>query len=158
MKRTSLRTLLVFGAVSAAAGFLLARAVRWAGSLMNVPWQAGLMMWLLAAAVLFWTLHARPRLQGKSEPLPPVVAARTTALALAGSRTGAVFAGLYSGIALSFLGALNVVAAQDRLLLCVPVVIGSVALTAASLWLEHLCSLPEGPDDSVGVEPGEELG
>ena len=77
--------------------------------------------------------------------MSPLVAARTAALALAGSRTGAVVFGLYAGLAASLAGDLHIVAARERLLAAGLAALGGLVLCALSLWLEHICRLPSDP-------------
>jgi hypothetical protein len=88
--------------------------------------------------------------------MAPLMAARTTALALAGSRVGAVVFGLYGGIALRLLQETAVAAGRERLLASALAALGGFVLAVLSLWLEHNCRLPEDNDEAGprGVEQG----
>ena len=116
MTPTRLRLLALIAVVAGVVGWVLATI---ADSIFErylpVPWSAALAMWLLAVGLGMWGLIVRPRLQRKpgTEPLPPFVAARTAALALAASRVGAGVFGFYLGVGLVFVGDLPVPAAQN---------------------------------------------
>ena len=86
MTPTRLRVLVAAAVICAAIGWGLAQIVyAWNGRLLPVTWLAPAALWLLAAAVAYWTWTSRPRLQRRlgTRPLPPVVAARSAALAMA---------------------------------------------------------------------------
>jgi hypothetical protein len=86
------------------------------------------------------------------------MAARTTALALAGSRTGAVVFGMYGGVALRLLDETAVAAGRERLLAAALASLGGFILAALSLWLEHICRLPEDTDEARSRVPGPDPG
>jgi hypothetical protein len=118
-------------------------------------------MWLLAVSVGMWGWILRPRLLRRpgAEPVPPLVAARTAALALAGSRVGAGVAGCYAGIGVLLLTDLGVEAARSGAISCAATVLGSAALVAASLWVEHMCRLPQdGDGEDAAGDAGSALG
>jgi hypothetical protein len=108
-------------------------------------------MWLLAGAVAYWAFSSRPRLQGRpgAKPMPPLVAARTAALAMAASRIGALVMGFYAGIAVGMAPSLVTASGLQIFWAASATALGSFALVAAALWLEHLCRLPVGPDDGA---------
>ncbi len=148
------RLLLAITAVAAAAGWSLAAVIEAvADRYLPLPLSASAGVWLLAIAVAMWGWIARPRLLRRPghEPLAPVVAARTAALALAGSRVGAGVAGTYLGIALMLLPDAAVEAARSGLAICGLTIVGALALIAASMWLERMCRLP-------GDEAGDKAG
>lgn len=78
-----------------------------------------------------------------SNPLPSLVAARSAALALAASRTGALLSGFYFGIALSSLLNFQVVAVQATFWNSLIAAAFSVILAGLGLWLERICTLPK---------------
>ena len=78
-------------------------------------------------------------------------AARTAALAMAASRTGAVVAGIYAGIAAATVNSLSTPAGLSAFSSAVLASTGSVVLAAAALWLEGLCRLPEDDKDDDGA-------
>lgn len=151
MKPTKISLLLVWAAVAAALGWTLAAWIDGQGRLPQVPWLSVVIIWVLAAFIGAWTLVARKRLHpepGKAR-MAPLIAARTTALALAGSRTGALLAGGYGGIALRLLQETAVAAGRERLLAAALAALGGLVIVGLSLWLEHICRLPEDPADAA---------
>jgi hypothetical protein len=90
--------------------------------------------------------------------MAPLMAARTTALALAGSRTGAVVFGMNGGVALRLLDETAVAAGRERLLAAALASLGGFVLAALSLWLEHICRLPEDTDEATSRVPGSDPG
>jgi hypothetical protein len=156
MKPTRARSLLAVGVIAAAIGWGVVQLVdAWLGRLVPVPWLAAAALWLVAGALLYWAVASRPRLQGKpgAKPMPPLVAARTAALAMAASRTGALVAGFYSGIALGIVPSSGTPTGSSTFWSASLASLGAIALVAAALWLEHVCRLPIGPpDDFPGTE------
>lgn len=150
MQPTRARTLIGLAVVLAAIGWGVVRVVdAWFGRVLPVPWLAAFAMWLLAGATLYWAVASRPRLQGRPgvRPMPPVVAARTAALAMAASRGGAIVGGFYAGVAVGMVSALGTPTGQSTFWAAALAVVGSAGLVASALWLEHICRLPLGPDD-----------
>ena len=150
MKPTSIPWLLGVGLISALLGWGFAAWVDANGRLPAVPWMAVVFIWVVAGFVGAWALASRRRLHPKpgAPRMAPLTVARTTALALAGSRTGAVVFGLYGGIAVRLLEETGVAAGRERLLASALAALGGLVLAALSLWLEHLCRLPEDPDEA----------
>lgn len=156
MTPTRLRLLAGFALVAAAVGWGAVRLLdAFSARLLPVPWLAPVTLWLLAGAVFLWALLSRPRLQRKpgARPMPPMVAARTAALAMASSRAGAVVGGFYAGVALAAVPSLETQAGRETTWAAGAASLGSFALVAAALWLEHLCRLPQDPDAGM---PGRE--
>ena len=154
MTPTRIRLLIVLAVIAAAIGWGAVTLVEGrSGRVIPVPWLAGATMWFLAAALLIWTLLSRPRLLRKpgSRPLPPLVAARTAALAMAASRTGSLVTGFYAGIAIGTMPSRATEAGGVALSAAIVTSVGSLALVAIALWLEHLCRLPlDGDRDKPG--------
>lgn len=153
MRPTAVRLLLWWALVAGIVGWALVAWVDGRGRLPVIPWLSVLVVWVVACFVLVWTLVARRRLRpepGKAR-MAPLVAARTAALSLAGSRTGALVFGGYAGMALRLLQETAVAAGRDRLLAAVLASLGGLALAVASLWLEHICRLPEDPADGTSA-------
>lgn len=150
MRPTRLRLLVAIAAVAAAIGWGFVQLVdAWLGRVVPVPWASAAAMWLIAAAVAYWAITSRPRLQHRpgAKPMPPLVAARTAALGMAASRIGALVAGFYSGIAIAMVGSVSSPSGNQTLWAATVAVVGSIGLVAAGLWLEHMCRLPVGPSD-----------
>ncbi|TAK70171.1 MAG: DUF3180 domain-containing protein [Actinomycetota bacterium] len=156
MRPTRLRVLLAVAVVAAAIGWGAVRLVdSLGGRILPVPWTAGAATWLLAAGVGLWALLIRPRLRRApgAVPLAPIVAARSAALAMAASRTGAAVAGFYAGAAVGLAPMLHIPAAAQRFTAAVVAATGAAALVAVALWLERLCRLPDDHDDDRGDGP-----
>jgi hypothetical protein len=152
MKPTRVRTLVAAAVVAAAVGWGLVQVVdAWLGRLVPVPLLAAGALWLLAGALLYWTLSSRPRLQGRpgAKRMPPLVAARTAALAMAASRIGAVVAGFYAGVAIGMIPSLGTPTGSSTFWAASLASLGAVVLVIAAVWLEHVCRLPIGPPDDL---------
>lgn len=163
MKPTRWVPLVAIAAIALAVGWVLVDLVeRMAGRILGVPWLAAIGLWVLALGVLGWTVLSRGRLRGGSGPaavtgaatpragdqrMPPLVAARTAALALAASRTGALIGGFYLGVALGLLGVSDTPTGSSSLSAALTSVLACAVLVGAALWLERLCRLPE--DDEL---------
>jgi len=150
MIATKWRLLIALAIVSAAIGWGLVIIVdSLASRFVPVPWLAAVAMWVLSLALLIWTLMSKPRLQHKhgAKPMDPIVAARTAALAMAGSRTGAIVAGIYLGVALGTYPHRDVPAGATTLWASAATALGAVALTLVAMWLEHICRIKSDDDD-----------
>jgi hypothetical protein len=158
---TRLRLLALIAIVCAAVAWSAAAVVdSVAGRYLPLPATASGAIWLLAVAVGMWGWIIRPRLLRRPghEPLPPIVAARTAALALAGSRVGAGVVGCYGGVALFLLPDRSVAAAQSGLIVCGLTVVGAAALVAVSLWLEQMCRIPDDGESGDAADTDTSLG
>ncbi|MBU6245464.1 MAG: DUF3180 family protein [Actinomycetales bacterium] len=150
MTPTRVRALLAIAAIAAAVGWGAVQVMEGqSGRVVPVPWLAAVTMWLLAVAVGIWAVLSRPRLlrTAGSRPMPPLVAARTAALAMAASRTGALVAGLYAGVAIGAFPSRETQAGSASMWAAIATAIGSLVLAAAALWLERMCRLPSKGDD-----------
>jgi uncharacterized membrane protein YbhN (UPF0104 family) len=155
MQPTRIRTLVILAIVGAVFGLLVpALWDRATQRIMPVPWLAALVLFVLAGALLWWTLGVRRRLSGKPgvERLDPLLAARTVALAMAASRTGALVAGFYAGVVLYFLPNVSFSPNRSRVITGAAATLGAVALLAVALWLERICRIPEPPADEDLVD------
>lgn len=161
MKPTRWVPLVAIAAIALAVGWVLVDMVeRIAGRILGVPWLAAIALWVLALGVLGWAILSRERLDHKrsSGPaavtasvsehrrMPPLVAARTAALALAASRTGALIGGFYLGIALGLLGVRDTPTGSASMAAAITSVLACGVLVGAALWLERLCRLRDGDD------------
>jgi uncharacterized membrane protein len=109
----------------------------------------------MAVSLFVWGLLARPRLQRKPgrEPLDPIVATRTAALALAASRTGAAVMGFYFGIALALVPSLDTPAGREYAAAAAAAALASLVLAAVGLWVESMCRLKGDSDEGKGASP-----
>lgn len=161
MKPTRWVPLVAIAAIALAVGWVLVDVVeRVAGRILEVPWLAAIALWVLALGVLGWAVLSRGRLGHKPPAgpaaatasasehgrMPPLVAARTAALALAASRTGALIGGFYLGIALGLLGVRDTPTGSASMAAAITSVLACAVLVGAALWLERLCRLREGDD------------
>lgn len=152
MTPTKPRNLLLVAAIFAGLGWMLIAAVdRFAGRLLQVPFSAVGALAMMALALLIWGLLARPRLLRKPGrvPLDPIVAARTAALAMAASRTGAAVGGFYVGVAIGMVPFLTSPAGREYAAAAAASALASALLAVVGLWVESICRL-RGDDDSDG--------
>jgi len=150
MHPTRIRLLVGIGVVCTALGWGLVQVVAsWFGRLLPVPWLAAAALWLLAGALAYWTVQARPRLQGRvgTKPMEPIVAARSAALAMAASRIGALMSGFYAGVAIGMAGRLGTPSGAQAFWSSALASVGALGMVAAALWLEHSCRVPLDRDD-----------
>ena len=145
MQPTRIRLLVGIVVICGALGWGTVQIVSaWFGRLVPVPWLAAGALWLLAGALTWWTLQARPRLQGRPDvkPMEALVAARSAALAMAASRIGAVMAGFYAGVAVGLVTRIGTPSGLQAFWASTAAALGAVGLIGAALWLEHSCRVP----------------
>jgi len=151
---TRARLLVALVVLGAAVGWGAVRLVdAYAESSLPVPWTAPMVLFLLAGALALWTRGTRARLARApgTKPMEPIVAARSAALAMAASRTGAIVAGLYVGVAIALAPSWDIGYARQRVLVSLVAVLGAGLVVAAALWLERVCRVP--PDSSEDLNP-----
>jgi Protein of unknown function (DUF3180) len=151
---TRVRDLLAIAVVATGFGWLAVR--EWYGSLPQLRWFVPLSLALLAfAEVLAGTqLRARIRRRPGTEPVQPLVAARSLALAKASAIVGAAMTGLWAGLLLFTVPKLDYLAAAGNdTRTGVIGVVAALALVGAALWLEFCCRAPEPPDERTGRAP-----
>lgn len=150
---TRLWLLAVLAVLAGAIGFAMVGIWDTAfGRTLPVPWTAAATLLILALALFFWALALRPRILRKSgtTPVSPFVAARTAALAMAASRTGALVAGFYLGAAAMFSSRMYIEAARERLWFSLAAAVAAALVVLAALWLEHICRLPGDDEEDNG--------
>lgn len=154
MKFTKIRDLIGIALVAA---LLTAILLRFAYSdLPTLPRLAGVTFGVLAIVEAIFAWQLRNRIIGKAgaKPVQPLTAARAVALAKASSLVGALMAGVWAGVLLTVVPMVSTspAAGEDRTTAFIGLV-GSAALVAAALWLEHCCKTPDPPqqDDNVSL-------
>lgn len=155
LEPTRINFLASLALLAGALGWSLARLwPYWFLVQLPVPAINAVTMWLLAATLLIWTLLARKRLQSSSPAnrMPPLVAARTVALAMAGSRVGALVFGFYLGLLIMNLQLTRTTDVSHRLTTIALVTLASLVLTVTAVWLERLCQIKQPPTDGAGAE------
>ena len=172
IKRTSIAWLVILALIGIAIGWVLVRIVdATAGRILGVPLIASLGLWALAFGVLAWAVVSRPRLihpdDRRSSPrgpqpvqvptadpqalrgahpdrMPPLLAARTAALAMAASRTGAVIGGFYLGIIAALIGVVSTPSGSDSVTASLVAAGACAVLVGSAIWLESMCRLRGG--------------
>ena len=155
---TRIRMLVLVAVIAAVTGWALTHIIdSLTGRAISVPWLASTCMWTLTVGLGIWTLLARPRLPRRDKvtgrparpanPLPPLVAARTVALAMAASRVGAVVLGFYLGVAVGGLSKLSTEAGHASVVGGAVTAGAALVFTIIAVWLERLCRLPNDSDD-----------
>lgn len=169
MKPTRWVGLLAMAAVGLAIGWVAVDLVsRFSGRILGVPWLAPAALWILALAILIWAVVSRPSLvdddartplrpataaaprrtvaTSNRRRMPPLAAARTAALALAASRTGAVIGGFYLGITLALIPVRDTPSGSTSMTASATAVIACAVLTGAAVWLESMCRIRHRDD------------
>ena len=157
------RDLLALAVGLAVAAWLVVRAAY--GSLPPLQWWLPVPLGALAVAEALGARALRARLTAQRDrrpgpgrtpaatarPVEPLLVARLAVLAQASAYVGAVLAGCWAGVLLHTVPALGELAAArgDTVTAVIGVVL-SAALTAAALWLEHVCKVPLDEDDEGG--------
>ena len=135
---------------------LAATALSWIGvsnywdKIPTLPWLPPLTLIGLAIFEAFEALATKNRIDRKSgaSPVQPLVIARYAVLAKASALAGALFGGIYIGLATWLLSQRNVLSkVGDNLPQAVLGVAGSILFVAAALWLERSCRVPPPPRD-----------
>ena len=151
---------MILAALAGVIGFCTVDLISTAmGEPFPVPWLAAGTLGLLALALFIWALLIRPRLLRKpdAKPISPFVAARTVALAMAASRTGALVGGFYLGVALELASRFENDYARAKIWTALAAVVGALLVVLAALWLEYICRLPEDDgQDSTRIDGNED--
>jgi Protein of unknown function (DUF3180) len=147
---TGVRTLVGWAAAGLVIGWLVARLIYVGrGEVIGVPLSAAVVLGVAGAALIYTALRTRARLEERSgtKRLPPLVAARLAALALAASRVGAVVGGGYAGYAGFLLPELTTAYRREVAFHCLLCVLGAVTVIIGAILLERALRLPEDIDE-----------
>jgi hypothetical protein len=79
--------------------------------------------------------------------MDPIVAARSAALGMAASRTGAIVVGFYLGVAIELAPGWGVDSVRERVIVSLVTVVLAGLVVAAALWLERVCRVPPDASD-----------
>ncbi|MFE2561334.1 DUF3180 domain-containing protein [Streptomyces sp. NPDC059352] len=140
-----------------AAGILSWGATRlWdsVGTLPSVPIAAPIVLAVIAVVLTATALSIRSRLKAQRERRPgakgvePLMAARAVVFGQASALVAAIVAGMYGGTGVFLLGFLDVPARRDQALYAALAVAAGIGVIAAALFLEHVCKLPEDPENN----------
>lgn len=157
MRPTSWRSLVALAVLAAAVGWAATRLVdHFADRTIPVPVTMPVVMTVLALALALWARGTKARLAGRSgtRPLDPIVAARSAALAMAASRTGALVCGFYAGVVLALLPDWGYESARQRGVVAIAASVTALLVVAAGLWLERVCRLPDDPAPADDYDDG----
>ncbi|NBU32035.1 MAG: DUF3180 domain-containing protein [Actinobacteria bacterium] len=153
LDRTRPSFLVALAVLASALGWSIGRLwPHWFMVQLSVPWINAVTMWFLAITLLAWTLIARPKLQRKKigPRLPPIVAARTAALAMSTSRVGSLVFGFYTGLLILNLGLTRTSEVGYRISIIGLILVAAAILVITALWLERMCEVndknADGPD------------
>ena len=163
MKRTTISLLFKIVVVTVMVGWIANSVMRLIlDTYVYVGAGTSIGLLLVDAALAMWGVqirHRLPRLEKKADgttelhraldPLPPLLAARTAAIAMAATRTGAAVIGFYSGLIIYALPKVHTESAFHHVVMCAPAVIAATVLTAIALWIERRCSPPAPPTAEI---------
>jgi hypothetical protein len=123
------------------------------GNMPTLPWLPPLTLIGLALVEAFAAQSTKNRIDRKAGagPIEPLIIARFAVLAKASALAGALFGGLYLGMASWLLIQREVlIRANDDVPQALIGVGGSAALVIAALVLERACRVPPSPDEDTG--------
>ncbi len=152
MKTTKISNLFIIFLIGSAIGYFGSSIYENLTSrVFNIYLNTALAILLLDLAIFFWGTNFKNRLKRDSKllPVPALVAARTVALAMAASRTGAILGGFYIAVAMFFLPLLGNAVIMQRFINAMISALVSIWLLFLGLWLERICQVPQYPDDET---------
>jgi hypothetical protein len=157
MKPTTFRNVLSFIFVAAIVGSLIPSVYEnITSTYIPVSTNTVIALLLLNLALLYWIVIFKNRLKDardknqdilkRKSPPHPLVAARTVALAFAGSRAASLILGFYLGAILNFLPNLDLSPIKSRISVALAIIALSAVLLGLSLWLEKICRIKDSDD------------
>jgi hypothetical protein len=157
MKPTTFRNVLSFIFVGAIVGSLIPSIYEnITSTYIPVSTNTVIALLLLNLALLYWIVIFKNRLKDardknqdilkRKSPPHPLVAARTVALAFAGSRAASLILGFYLGAVLNFLPNFDLSPIKSRISVSLAIIALSAVLLALSLWLEKICRIKDSDD------------
>lgn len=159
LRPTSVASLVLAALGSGVAGWLFIR--NYYGEIPDLNWLPGLTLIGLAIVEYVTAHNTRAKVEQRRGygRINPLLVARFVVLAKASSMAGAIFAGIYGGIAVWALADRDILrAASANLSPAVAGLVGALALASAGLLLERACRVPPSDDDDpppgTTVPPG----
>lgn len=151
------RELALAALVGLVAGWLLVSVIDWiSGTPPQLPWMGPLVLFFVAALVAGLAWMTWRRIQVRRERIESERAVTFLAFGKASAIGGAAIAGGYLMFALlSLTQNLQAEAPQERLTRGLVAALAGVLISAAGLWLERACKVPEPPEDDPEAEPGQ---
>ncbi|MEI6229872.1 MAG: DUF3180 domain-containing protein [Actinomycetes bacterium] len=150
MSPTKISSLLTYALVSGAVGFATAKIFDVLAN-RNLPlsWSLPALVGILALSIWLWTRGLTSRLHGRpgTKPIDPLVVARSVAIAMATSRTGALVGGFVVGVIAALLGGWDVPYVREQILAGAVTAVMSLLAVLAGLGLERACRVP--PDSAA---------
>jgi hypothetical protein len=148
MKPTRIGTLVALLVGVAAVSWGALRIAQNRGAILpTLAWTAPAAIAVLAVAVFVAALALRSRLRGRRPP-NPLGTARMAVLGKASAHVGPIVGGLYAGYLLVLLPGVEISSRRERALLCAAAIVASVLLSAAGLFLERICRIRGGEDET----------
>lgn len=124
------------------------------GTLPGVPTAAPIVLAVIAVVLAATAITLRGRLREQRERVPgakgvdPMSAARSLVLAQASALVSAVVTGVYGGMGIFLISVWGDSSARrQQTVIALLAVVAGIAVMAVGLWLQHICKLPEDPDD-----------
>lgn len=151
MTPTKISNLFLYAIVAGAIGYAVARLVdALANRNLQLPWSLPILMAILALSIWLWSRGTRARLSGRpgTKPIDPLVVARSVAIAMATSRTGALVAGFVLGVIAALLGGWDVPYVREQIASGAVTAVLSVLAVLAGLALERACRVPPDSTDT----------
>lgn len=157
MKPTTFKNILSFIFLAAIIGYLIPDIYEnITATYMPVSSNTVIALLILNLSMFYWIVIFRNRLKDsrnkaqdiskRKSPPHPLVAARTVALAFAGSRAASLILGFYLGAALNFLPNLDLSPIRSRFSVSLAIIALSAVLLGLSLWLEKICRIKDSDD------------
>jgi hypothetical protein len=157
MKPTTFRNILSFVFLAAIVGYLIPGIYEnISATYIPVSTNTVVALLLLNLSLLYWIVIFKNRLRDsrdktkdiskRKSPPHPLVAARTVALAFAGSRAASLILGFYLGAVLNFLPDLDLSPIKSRFSVSLIIIALSAVLLGLSLWLEKICRIKDSDD------------
>lgn len=123
------------------------------GGPLILQWSGPLVLLFMAAVVGAMAYTTWRRVQVHKKGMEPERGIRYLALGKATALGGVAVAAGYLALVVLSLGNLPAAGPQDRVLRGSVAVVGAILLTAAGLWLERACRIPEPPDEGDDPAP-----